>query len=322
MSLLNFSQEDNGQNHEVPTTEVTDTPVVAEQSTDDVPASTKLKIVAALLIVGFATYVAYWVQSPTDYKADLLGTTSQTLSTSDTSSMTQATDQTAASSMGSESGFTQQVSISNFAYNPSKVTVNNGTTVVWTNNDSVPHTVTGVDFHSLTLNTGDTYSYTFTQDGTYDYHSSLHPSVIGTIVVGNGGQTQSTVDTTTTTDTTVTADSQTQQTMDTSAPLGLYTEPGSTSTPTDSTASAPTDSTHGAAYDQFSSGYAPDSALLSDNSNKATTVYSNSKSKLASGKNIKYAGKMAKTGPDDILYVAAFGVILFLNRKKLLSASR
>ena len=61
--------------------------------------------------------------------------------------------------------------------------VNN--TVQWTNNDIAPHTVTAVDksFDSGELNTGDTFTYTFTTPGTYQYGCSYHPWMKGTVIV-------------------------------------------------------------------------------------------------------------------------------------------
>ena len=69
------------------------------------------------------------------------------------------------------------VGISNFNYTPNSLTITKGTTVVWTNNDSAPHTVTADDnsFTSGTLNKGDTYSHTFNAAGTVNYHCTFHP---------------------------------------------------------------------------------------------------------------------------------------------------
>lgn len=78
------------------------------------------------------------------------------------------------------------VSISNFSFNPGSTTVNKGTTVVWTNNDSAGHTVTadqGAGPASGLLNPGETYSYTFNEPGTFNYHCSVHPSMKGTVTV-------------------------------------------------------------------------------------------------------------------------------------------
>lgn len=78
------------------------------------------------------------------------------------------------------------VDIRNFAFAPAKLTVQTGTRVVWTNRDDEPHVVTsaGKQFDtSRALDTGDTYAVTFTKPGTYAYYCSIHPMMVGTIVV-------------------------------------------------------------------------------------------------------------------------------------------
>lgn len=79
-----------------------------------------------------------------------------------------------------------QVAIHNFAFEPNSITVQAGTTVVWTNKDEEPHTVTsaGTGFtSSKALDTDDTYTATFSTPGTYTYYCSIHPHMVGTIIV-------------------------------------------------------------------------------------------------------------------------------------------
>jgi amicyanin len=83
---------------------------------------------------------------------------------------------------------TDSVNIDNFAFSPAKITVKVGTTVTWTNKDSVTHTVTSDDgsaaaFDSGNLESGKTYQFTFQKAGTYTYHCNIHPDMQGTIVV-------------------------------------------------------------------------------------------------------------------------------------------
>ena len=61
--------------------------------------------------------------------------------------------------------------------------VKKGDTVVWTNKDSAPHTVTGGSLNSGTLSGGQTYSFTFNAAGTVSYACSFHPSMTGKVVV-------------------------------------------------------------------------------------------------------------------------------------------
>ena len=77
----------------------------------------------------------------------------------------------------------------NIAFNPQSLTVSAGTTVTWTNNDQVQHTVTWDDqsVNSGLLNQGETFSYTFDTPGTYGYfcipHGSPGSGMFGTITV-------------------------------------------------------------------------------------------------------------------------------------------
>jgi amicyanin len=77
------------------------------------------------------------------------------------------------------------VDISNFDFTPTTLTIPAGATVTWTNHDEEPHTVAASDgsFHSPGVGTGGTYSFTFTNAGTYDYVCSIHPFMHGTVVV-------------------------------------------------------------------------------------------------------------------------------------------
>ena len=80
---------------------------------------------------------------------------------------------------------TMEVKIDNFTFAPQRLTVKAGTTVTWTNEDDIPHTVVANQkaFKSKVLDTDDKYTFTFTTAGTYDYFCSLHPHMTGTVVV-------------------------------------------------------------------------------------------------------------------------------------------
>jgi plastocyanin len=72
-----------------------------------------------------------------------------------------------------------------FMFAPTALTVKAGSTVTWTNQDQEPHTVVSVDglFRSGALDTNDSFSFKFERAGTYRYACSIHPQMIGTIVV-------------------------------------------------------------------------------------------------------------------------------------------
>jgi plastocyanin len=65
------------------------------------------------------------------------------------------------------------------------MTVSTGTTVTWKNADGEPHTVVSADglFRSAALDQNDTFKFTFAKPGTYKYVCSIHPKMVGTIVV-------------------------------------------------------------------------------------------------------------------------------------------
>src|SRR5580704_6687927 len=79
-----------------------------------------------------------------------------------------------------------ELKIDNFSFGPMTLTVAAGTTVTWTNNDDVPHTVVSDDkttFKSRALDTGEKFSYTFTKPGKYPYFCSVHPKMLAEVVV-------------------------------------------------------------------------------------------------------------------------------------------
>jgi plastocyanin len=78
-----------------------------------------------------------------------------------------------------------KISIANFAFDPATLTIPTGTTVTWTNNDSVAHNVTADDnsWGSKSLAKGDTFSFTFSKAGTFSYHCGVHPSMKASITV-------------------------------------------------------------------------------------------------------------------------------------------
>ncbi len=78
-----------------------------------------------------------------------------------------------------------QIKISNFAFDPSTITISPGTSIIWTNYDSASHTVTESSgkFGSQTLNQGQSFSYTFKEPGTFDYYCAIHPFMKAKVVV-------------------------------------------------------------------------------------------------------------------------------------------
>ena len=70
------------------------------------------------------------------------------------------------------------------AFNPAQLTVAVGTTVTWTNTDVVSHTSTSNAnvWNSGTVAPGGQFSFTFPTAGTFSYHCTIHPGMVGTVV--------------------------------------------------------------------------------------------------------------------------------------------
>lgn len=86
---------------------------------------------------------------------------------------------------GTEGPGTNEVWIRSMAFTPSTITVTTGTTVTWTNQDMVVHNVVSSPalFNSGSMANGATFSYKFSTSGTYSYSCTLHPSMVGTVIV-------------------------------------------------------------------------------------------------------------------------------------------
>jgi amicyanin len=83
---------------------------------------------------------------------------------------------------------TNQVTLTDFSFQPSVIKIKAGETVTWTNQDPAEHTVTA-DISSPetpdspNLAKGQTYSFTFNKRGTYAYSCTFHPHMRGKVIV-------------------------------------------------------------------------------------------------------------------------------------------
>jgi plastocyanin len=76
-------------------------------------------------------------------------------------------------------------------FSPTRIQVVLGTTVTWTNQDTVPHNVTlspvvmssSNNWESELLYPGQSFSYTFASQGTFQYHCQEHPGMVGVVIV-------------------------------------------------------------------------------------------------------------------------------------------
>lgn len=83
------------------------------------------------------------------------------------------------------------VTMKNTAFAPQKIKIKKGTTVTWTNEDTVRHNVvalneddqSGLPNTNQLLGNGESYTYTFDAIGTFDYKCSPHPFMTGAVEV-------------------------------------------------------------------------------------------------------------------------------------------
>jgi plastocyanin len=75
--------------------------------------------------------------------------------------------------------------LGNRAFAPDALEVAAGTTVTWTNTDSVGHTSTsnGSGWDSGIIQPGRQFSFTYQTAGTFAYHCAIHPGMVGTVTV-------------------------------------------------------------------------------------------------------------------------------------------
>ena len=116
--------------------------------------------------------------------------TTNTTSTADTNNNT---------AKNNANGSSQSISIipgsgnpdNDLFYDPSPAKVAVGSTVTWTNDDSLPHTVTSGNpekgpsgmFDSGIMNAGKSFTYTFDKVGIIEYYCVIHPWMISTAMI-------------------------------------------------------------------------------------------------------------------------------------------
>jgi plastocyanin len=84
-----------------------------------------------------------------------------------------------------EGAVPNSIEVKDFMFMPTTLTVNAGENVTWLNKDDEPHTVvsdTGL-FRSGAMDTNESFSFKFDRPGTYHFTCSIHPRMVGTIVV-------------------------------------------------------------------------------------------------------------------------------------------
>ncbi len=137
-----------------------------------------MKRTIAIIFVLLATAgLVWWLTSSGDESK----TTSQTQQST--------SDQTQTAETGEVLSGVVEVQIQDSSFAPAIIRVKKGTTVTWTNQDSVQHNVVSDEdspregLNGPLLEKGKTYSFTFDNVGTYAYHCTPHPTMQGTVEV-------------------------------------------------------------------------------------------------------------------------------------------
>lgn len=110
-----------------------------------------------------------------------------TTSQNQTAAGRNSTSPSSGSTTSASPSASDKVEIRDFAFNPANITVKKGTTVTWTNQDTVAHNVVETDGkagpNSKLLQKGESYSFTFDTVGKFQYFCSVHPNMIGSVTV-------------------------------------------------------------------------------------------------------------------------------------------
>ncbi len=77
------------------------------------------------------------------------------------------------------------VLMKDIGFQPTEMSVSRGDTVIWKNEDFVPHTATARDgvWDSKTINADSSWRYVANEPGRHDYYCVFHPNMRGTITV-------------------------------------------------------------------------------------------------------------------------------------------
>jgi len=266
----------------------------------NISSGAKIKVVAALAIVGIATYIGYWVQEPVDLRADI------------------TSPETSAQMMAAvDPSLQKSVDVSLYGFEPANLQVQKGSVVTWTNTSSELQTISGMEtsgtngktFSSPALDSGDTFQYTFDADGTFEYSSSYNPALKAKVLVGGG--------------------------VNASSVLNSVVEATKSSAPDVAISAASSDifsdmsnSTTAASTSINTSETETGTMMIATENSTASNTSSTDVALVSSVRTIEEnlhgaansENKLASSGPEDILYIGLMLAILVLNYKKILRA--
>jgi plastocyanin len=137
---------------------------------------------AAVIVIGAGVMSALWNRDPEP--APVAATPTTTIAAAPAADGSTPASTPAAGAPAAAAA-PAAVTIAEFAFDPADTSIAVGSTVTWTNTDSVDHTVQSSDgsFKSEELGGSATFEYTFDTAGTFSYICGIHPSMKGTITV-------------------------------------------------------------------------------------------------------------------------------------------
>ncbi|GEM_PF-2421439 len=142
-------------------------------NTNNNTKTTVISIIVIIIIIGIGIYV-YLSNNPSSIPV---------------TSTVPSSNESAPSTLPNTTDTNVAIEASATAFTPASVTVKVGTTVVWTVTDNKSAQTINSDTGNLLVSglipPGGTFSYKFTEVGTNNYHSNIHPSSRGTVIVTN-----------------------------------------------------------------------------------------------------------------------------------------
>ena len=139
-------------------------------------------VIIVLLVVAVGIYFVISNNKPNTNQVNIPISQPVTEPTVDTTTVTSTTTTKTTTATVSE----VTVSIKNISFNPQTLTIKAGTKVTWINNDPMDHTVASDSdnlLNSPALSPGQSFSFTFTNPGTTNYHCNIHKTMKGVVIV-------------------------------------------------------------------------------------------------------------------------------------------
>jgi plastocyanin len=145
--------------------------------------------IGLILVFGILFFAGCASNEPavtTTTEPEIVTTTEPVTTTTTTSTTTTTTTTTTTSTTTTIPAVTHYVNITEKVFMPVDLKINKGDTVVWTNNDRSPHTITsefGGELASEPIERGDNFTHTFNATGNFAYHCKFNGAKMNARIV-------------------------------------------------------------------------------------------------------------------------------------------